>query len=133
MQAIKPDSGSYVTMTFSKATRLFSRWFNSGKSSSSSRDSHALSSATARKSLACDAGLFHQHPDRKQLVVTPSALAESTLVLTQEDLSSGFDPVQHNTNKNFAGNAQEGNASTVVALATTSLLVKRENEVVQPF
>ena len=42
-------------MTFSKATRLFSRWSNSGKSSSSSCDSRAVSSATARKSLACDA------------------------------------------------------------------------------
>ena len=49
MQAMKPDRGSYVTMT------LFSRWSNSGKSSSSSCDSRAVSSATARKSLACEA------------------------------------------------------------------------------
>ena len=42
-------------MTFSKATRLFSRWSNSGTSSSSSRDSHVFSSATARKCLACEA------------------------------------------------------------------------------
>ena len=130
---MKSNSGSHVTMTFLKATKLFSRWINSDKSSSSSRDSHAFSSATAQKSLACDARLFHQHPERKKLVVTPSALEEITLVLTQEGLRSGFDPVQYNTSKNFAGNAQEGNASTVVALATTFLLVKRENEVVQSF
>ena len=55
MQAMKPDRRSHVTMTFSKATRLFSRWSNSGKSSSSSCDSRAVSSATARKSLACEA------------------------------------------------------------------------------
>ena len=35
--------------------REFSRWSNSGKSSSSSCDSRAVSSATARKSLACEA------------------------------------------------------------------------------
>ena len=45
MQAMKPDRGSHVTMTFSKATRLFSRWSNSGKSSSSSCDSRAVSCA----------------------------------------------------------------------------------------
>ena len=55
MQAMKPDRRSHVTMTFSKATRLFSRWSNSGKSSSSSCDSRSISSATARKSLACEA------------------------------------------------------------------------------
>ena len=60
MQAMKPDRGSHVTMTFSKATRLFSRWSNSGKSSSSSCDSRAVSSATARKSLACEA-IFTQY------------------------------------------------------------------------
>ena len=42
-------------MTFSKATSLFSRWSNSGKSSSFSCDLRAVSSATARKSLACEA------------------------------------------------------------------------------
>ena len=57
IQTMKPDPGSYVTMTFWKATRLFSRWSNSGKSSSSSCDSRAVSSATARKSLACEASL----------------------------------------------------------------------------
>ena len=57
MQAMKPDRGSHVTMTFSKATRLFSRWSNSGKSSFSSCDSRAVSSATARKSLACEASV----------------------------------------------------------------------------
>ena len=57
MQVMKPDRGYHVTMTFSKATRLFSRWSNSGKSSSSSCDSRAVSSATARKSLACEARL----------------------------------------------------------------------------
>ena len=31
MPAKKPDRGSHVTLTFSKATRLFSRWGNSGK------------------------------------------------------------------------------------------------------
>ena len=55
MQAMKPDRGSHGSMTFSKATRLFSRWSNSGKSSFSSCDSRAVSSATARKSLTCEA------------------------------------------------------------------------------
>ena len=55
MQAMKPDPGSNVTMTFSKAARLFLRWSNSGKSSSSSCDSRAVSSATTGKSLACEA------------------------------------------------------------------------------
>ena len=58
---MKADRGSHVTMTFSKATRLFSRWSNSGKSSSSSCDSRAVSSATARKSLACEARLAIAH------------------------------------------------------------------------
>ena len=57
MQAMKPDPGSHVTMTFSKATRLFSCWSNSGKSFSPSCDSRAFSSATARKSLACEASV----------------------------------------------------------------------------
>ena len=78
-------------------------------------------------------GFFHQHPERKEFVGAPSSLAETTLVLTQEGLRSGFDPVQYNTSKNLAGDAQEGNASIVVELETTSLLVKRDNEVVQPF
>ena len=60
MQAMKPDRGSHVTMTFSKATRLFSHWSNFGKSSSSSCDSRAVSSAIARKSLACEAKPRHQ-------------------------------------------------------------------------
>ena len=77
-------------------------------------------------------GCFHQHPERKELVGAPSALAETTLVLTQEGLRSGFDPVQYITSKNLPEDAQEGNASIVVALGTTSLLVKRDNEVVQP-
>ena len=77
-------------------------------------------------------GFFHQHPERKELVGASSALAETTLVLTQEGLRSGFDPFQYNTSKNLAGDAQEGNASIVVAFRTTSLLVKRASEVVQP-
>ena len=60
MQAMKPDWGSHVTLTFSKATRLFSRWSNSCKSSSSC-DSRAVSSATARKSLACEASIANKH------------------------------------------------------------------------
>ena len=54
IQAMKLDPGSHITMTFSKVTRLFSHWSNSGKSYSL-RDSRAFSSATARKSLACKA------------------------------------------------------------------------------
>ena len=42
---MKPDRVPHVTMTFSKATRLFSRWSNSGKSFSFSCDSRAVSSA----------------------------------------------------------------------------------------
>ena len=55
IQAMKPDPWSHVMMTFSKATRLCSRWSNFGKSSSSSCDSRAVNSATAWKSLACEA------------------------------------------------------------------------------
>ena len=59
IQSMKPDPGSQVTMTFSKATRLFSCWSNSGKSSSSSlRDSREFCSATTWKSLACEATLL---------------------------------------------------------------------------
>ena len=57
IQAMKPDPRFHVTMTLSKATRLFSHWSNSGKSSSFPRDSRAFSSATAQKSLACEATL----------------------------------------------------------------------------
>ena len=55
LSSYETGSGVHVTMMFSKATRLFSRWSNSGKSSSSSCDSRAVSSASARKSLACEA------------------------------------------------------------------------------
>ena len=65
MQATKPDRGSHVTMTFSKATRLFSRWSNSGKSSSSSCDSRAVSSATARKSSTCEANVHVREKVKK--------------------------------------------------------------------
>ena len=67
IQAMKPDPESHVTMKFSKATRIFSRWSKSGKSSSSSCDSRALISATARKSLACEA--IHKHRTSYNLLV----------------------------------------------------------------
>ena len=69
MQAMKPDRGSHVTMTFSKATRL---WSNSGKSSSSSCDSRAVSSATARKSLACEASARGRGRAAESLPTTPA-------------------------------------------------------------
>ena len=78
--AMKSDPGSHVTMTFSKATRLFSRCSNSGKSSSSSRDSRAFISATARKSLACDATVGHGN------VTSPTGLVEVALHLRHRQL-----------------------------------------------
>ena len=54
IQGIKSDPGSYFTMTFSLATRLFSR-LNSGESYSPSCDLRVLCSAAAWKSLDCDA------------------------------------------------------------------------------
>ena len=66
------------------------------------------------------------------MVCTSPSLAETTLILTQEDFSSGLDPAQKNTSKHLAGDAQEGNAPVVVALRLTTLLVKGDDAVVEP-
>ena len=66
------------------------------------------------------------------MVCTSPSLAETTLIPTQEGFSSGLDPVQKNTSKHLAGDAQEGNAPVVVALRSTALLVKGDDEMVEP-
>ena len=75
---------------------------------------------------------LHQHPKGKKLVHAPPALAETTLVLAQENLSSGLDPDQKNAGKHLAGDAQEGNTPVVVAFRSTALLVKGDDEMVEP-
>lgn len=49
---------------------------------------------------------LHQQPEGEELVCAPSALAEATLILTQESLSSGLDPIQKYTSEHLAGDAQ---------------------------
>jgi hypothetical protein len=50
-------------------------------------------------------GFLHQHSEREELVCASPTLAKTTLVLLQENLSSGFDPVQQNSSKHLAGDA----------------------------
>ena len=57
---------------------------------------------------------------------------EITLVLALESLSPGLDPVQKNTSKHLAGDAQEGNASVVFALRSDARLMNGDDEVVKP-
>ena len=66
------------------------------------------------------------------MVCTSPSLAETILILTQEDFSSGLDPVQKNTSKHLARDAQEGNAPVVVTLRSTALLVKGDDDMIEP-
>ena len=61
---------------FSKVTRLFSHWSNSGKSSGSSCDSRVFSSVTARKSLACE---DRQIGPKRSLTMIKSQTADNKL------------------------------------------------------
>lgn len=51
-----------------------------------------------------------------RMVILPCflLLAETTLILMQQNLTSGLDPVQKNTSEHLTGDASEGNDFVVV-------------------
>ena len=77
-------------------------------------------------------GFLHQHPQRVELVCASSALVKTILVLLQEGVSSWLHPVQQNTSEHLAGDIQECNAPVVITLRAAILLVKGDDDVVEP-
>ena len=110
---MKPDRGSHVTVTLLKASRLFSRCSNCGKSSSSSRDSRAVSSATARNSLACEAipyirkRLFQLGTCTSGMCVKERLIMKYLVALSPSQSNICFSLIQHLLYSSMHNNDQE--------------------------